>query len=46
MFGSIFQMHLPPLSWIGKAYEVVPKIFGTGAAIYTAVEVARSTGAW
>jgi hypothetical protein len=27
-------------------YEVVSKIFRTGAAIYTAVMVARSTGRW
>ena len=27
-------------------YKVVSKIFETGAAIYTAVVVARSTGRW
>ena len=29
-----------------RVYEVVSKIFWTGAAIYTAVVVARSTGRW
>jgi hypothetical protein len=29
-----------------QAYECVSKIFRTGAAIYTAIMVARSTGRW
>jgi hypothetical protein len=29
-----------------QAHEVVSKIFRTGAAIYTADAVARSTGGW
>jgi hypothetical protein len=29
-----------------KKYEVVSRIFWVGAAIYTAVVVARSTGMW
>jgi hypothetical protein len=29
-----------------EKYEAVSKIFRTGAAIYTAVVVARSTGRW
>jgi hypothetical protein len=33
-------------AYVSLQYEGVTKVFWTGAAIYTAVVVARSTGVW
>jgi hypothetical protein len=40
------QMCLRFNSRVSLIYEVVSKLFRTGAAIYTAVVLARSTGRW
>jgi hypothetical protein len=43
--GRFANWMAPTTRWL-KMYEGVSKIFRTGAAIYTAVVVVRSTGRW
>jgi hypothetical protein len=43
---SAYGLTNKTILWLKAMYEVISKIFRTGAAIYTAVVLAQSTGSW
>jgi len=46
ILDEVVLVTLPTSKVVSPLYEVVSKIFRTGATIYTAVVVAQSTGRW